>query len=106
MDPVEIEVPNLYPACAVTRAMKRNEQENNFDISLEDTFIANDDSQDDTPVIDIANDDPTQFIKQQENDSDIKGLIQRAVAEDESLTEPVQMFLYQEWNSNEEMATT
>ena len=62
-DPVEIEVPNLYPACAVTRAMKRKEQENNFDINLEDTFMANDDSQDDTPVIDIANDDPTQFIK-------------------------------------------
>ena len=92
-DPVEVEVPNLYPACAVTRAMRRKEQENDFDISLEDTFMVNDDSQDDTPMIDITSDDPTQFIRQQENDPDIKALIQRAVAEDESLTEPVCFYI-------------
>ena len=32
-------------------------------------------------------------LKQQENDPDIKGLIQRAVAEDESLTEPVCFYI-------------
>ena len=55
--------------------------------------MVNDDSQDDTPVIDIASDDPTQFIKQQKNDLDIKGLIRRSVAEDESLTEPVCFYI-------------
>ena len=53
--------------------MKKIEQENDFAISLKDTFMRNhnDDSQDDTSLVDISSDGPTQFIKQQENDREI-----------------------------------
>ena len=41
LDPIEQEIPDLYPSCAVTRAMaKRAIQNDNFlDIELSDTFI-------------------------------------------------------------------
>ena len=40
-DPIEQEIPDLYPSCAVTRAMAKKAKQNNGmqDISLADTLI-------------------------------------------------------------------
>ena len=40
-DPIEQEIPDLYPSCAVTRAMAKKAilKDSNFDIDLTDTFI-------------------------------------------------------------------
>ena len=40
-DPIEQEIPNLYPSCAVTRAMAKKAilKNSNSDIDLTDTFI-------------------------------------------------------------------
>ena len=40
-DPIEQEIPDLYPSCAVTRAMAKRAilKDSNFDIDLTDTFI-------------------------------------------------------------------
>ena len=40
-DPIEQEIPDLYPSCAVTGAMAKNAilKDSNSDIDLKDTFI-------------------------------------------------------------------
>ena len=40
-DPIEQEIPDLYPSCAVTRAMAKKAilKHSNFEIDLTDTFI-------------------------------------------------------------------
>ena len=40
-DPIEQEIPDLYPSCAVSRAMAKKAilKDSNFDIDLTDTFI-------------------------------------------------------------------
>ena len=39
-DPVEKEIPNLYPACAITHAMSTKKSSDDYkDVDLEDTFI-------------------------------------------------------------------
>ena len=38
-DPIEQEIPDLYPSCAVTRAMARKAKQNDGDIDLTDTFL-------------------------------------------------------------------
>ena len=40
-DPIEQEIPDLHPSCAVTRAMAKKAilKDSNFDIDLTDTFI-------------------------------------------------------------------
>ena len=37
-DPIEQEIPDLYPSCAVTRAMAKKAKQNDGDIDLIDTF--------------------------------------------------------------------
>ena len=39
IDPIEIEIPELYPGCAVTRAMAKKALSNEVEISLSDTFM-------------------------------------------------------------------
>ena len=38
-DPIEQEIPDLYPPCAVTRAMTKKAKQNDGDIDLTDTFL-------------------------------------------------------------------
>ena len=38
-DPIEQEIPDLYPSCAVTRAMVKKAKKNDGDIDLTDTFL-------------------------------------------------------------------
>ena len=38
-DPIEQEIPDLYPSCAVTRAMVKKAKQNDGDIDLTDTFL-------------------------------------------------------------------
>ena len=38
-DPTEQEIPDLYPSCAVTRAMAKKAKQNDGDIDLTDTFL-------------------------------------------------------------------
>ena len=40
-DPIELEIPDLYPSCAITRAMAKKANQNNgmHDINLVDTLI-------------------------------------------------------------------
>ena len=38
-DPIEQEIPDLYPSCAVTRAMAKKAKKNDGDIDLTDTFL-------------------------------------------------------------------
>ena len=38
-DPIEQEIPDLYPSCAVTRAMVKKANQNDGDIDLTDTFL-------------------------------------------------------------------
>ena len=38
-DPIEQEIPDLYPSCAVTRAIAKKAKQNDGDIDLTDTFL-------------------------------------------------------------------
>ena len=38
-DPIEQEIPDLYPSFAITRAMAKKEKQNDGDIDLTDTFL-------------------------------------------------------------------
>ena len=38
-DPIEQEIPDLYPSCAITRAMAKKAKQNDGDIDLTDTFF-------------------------------------------------------------------
>ena len=38
-DPIEQEIPDLYPSCAVTRAMAKKAKQNDGDVDLTDTFL-------------------------------------------------------------------
>ena len=38
-DPIEQEIPDLYPSCAVTRAMTKKAKQNDGDIDLTDPFL-------------------------------------------------------------------
>ena len=39
LDPIEQEIPDLYPSCAITRAMAKKTKQNDEDIDLTDTFL-------------------------------------------------------------------
>ena len=38
-DPIEQEIPDLYPSCAITRAMAKKVKQNDADIDLTDNFL-------------------------------------------------------------------
>ena len=108
-DPIEQEIPDLYPFCAVTRAMAKKAilKNSNSDIDLTDTFIGQyfdneikksldpslSDTQTDSSMschssprsIDHGHDtlSKSQLIQEQQTDPEISKLIFRALPEDE-----------------------
>ena len=108
-DPIEQEIPDLYPSCAVTRAMAKKAilENSNSDIDLTDTFIGQyfnneikksldpslSDTQTDSSMschsppqsIDQGHDtlSKSQLIQEQQTDPEISKLIFRALPEDE-----------------------
>ena len=108
-DPIEQEIPDLYPSCAVTRAMAKKAilKDSNSDIDLTDTFIGQyfnneikksldpslSDSQRDSSMschspsrsIDQGHDtlSKSHLIQEQQTDPEISKLIFRALPEDE-----------------------
>ena len=108
-DPIEQEIPDLYPSCAVTRAMAKKAilKNSNSDIDLTDTFIGQylnneikksldpslSDTQADSSMschssprsIDQGHDtlSKSQLIQEQQTDPEISKLIFRALPEDE-----------------------
>ena len=129
-DPIEQEIPDLYPSCAVTRAMAKKAilKNSNSDIDLTDTFIGQyfnneikksldpslSDTQTDSSMpchssprsIDQGPDtlSKSQLIQEQQTNPEISKLIFRALPEDEIFTGP-NVLLYKEWDSHEKMAT-
>ena len=128
-DPIEQEIPDLYPSCAVTQAMAKKAilKNSNSDIDLTDTFISQyfnneikksldpslSDTQTDSSMschspprsIDQGHDtlSKSQLIQEQQTDPEISKLIFRALPEDEISRVP--MCYYIEWDSYEKMAT-
>ena len=108
-DPIEQEIPDLYPSCAVTRAMAKNAilKDSNFDNDLTDTFIGQyfnneikksldpslSDTQTDSSMSchssprsnDQGHDtlSKSQLIQEQQTDPEISKLFFRALPEDE-----------------------
>jgi hypothetical protein len=116
VDPVETEIPDLYPACAVTRAMAKRALESDVDqdiIPLADTCIGQSfDEVTFSSGIDQSNgidhsdpllathslcsnqDDKRQsLVVEQEQDSEISCLFQRAISETEATQVPVCYFV-------------
>ena len=118
-DPIEQEIPDLYPSCAVTRAMAKiaNRNHGMQDIDLADTLISqsfNDKISNslspshsyiqtdfDTPMSNtdlspsISNDQlsRSQLCKEQHSDPEISPLFDRALAENEISQVPVCYYL-------------
>ena len=118
-DPIEQEIPDIYPSCAVTRAMVKKAKRNNGmqDINLADTLIGqsfNDDisnylspshsdnqtdfdtSRSNTDLSPLILNDQgnyqlsrSQFCKKQHNDPEISPLFDRALDENEMSQVPV-----------------
>ena len=114
-DPIEQEIPDLYPSCAVTRAMAKKAilKNSNSDIDLTDTFIGQyfnneikksldpslSDIQTDSSMschspprsIDQGHDtlSKSQLIQEQQTDPEISKLIFRALPEDEISQVPI-----------------
>ena len=114
-DPIEQEIPDLYPSCAVTRAMAKNAilKDSNFDIDLTDTFIGQyfnneikksldpslSDTQTDSSMSchssprsnDQGHDtlSKSQLIQEQQTDPEISKLFFRALLEDEISQVPI-----------------
>ena len=91
-DPIEQEIPDLYPSCAVTRAMAKKAilKDSNSDIDLTDTFIGQSFNNTQTDLsmschsslrsIDQRHDtlSKSQLIQEQQTDPEISKLIFRA----------------------------
>ena len=114
-DPIELEIPDLYPSCAVTRAMAKNAilKNSNSDIDLTDIFIGQyfnneiktsldlslSDTQTDSSMschspprsIDQGHDtlSKLQLIQEQQTDPEISELIFMALPEDEISQVPI-----------------
>ena len=101
-DPIEQEIPDLYPSCAVTRAMAKKAilKNSNSDIDLTDTFIGQYfDTQTDSSMSchspprsnDQGHDtlSKSQLIQEQQTDPEISKLIFRALPEDEISQVPI-----------------
>ena len=114
-DPIKQEIPDLYPSCAVTRAMAKNAilKDSNFDIDLTETFIGQyfnneikksldpslSDTQTDSSMSchssprsnDQGHDtlSKSQLIQEQQTDPEISKLFFRALPEDEISQVPI-----------------
>ena len=117
-DPIEQEIPDLYPSCAVTRAMAKKAKQNDGDIDLTDTFLGQSfkheitnslssrlsdkqtdlgDKSESSHYSSILNDQGqchdlvsrSQLCKEQHNDPEILSLLERAFDEKEIDQVPV-----------------
>lgn len=109
-DQIEKEIPNLYPACAVTRAMsKRKLSDEDKEVDLADTFISQVPEEaipkkpfgtkslkDDDDISSLREDaelnSRSHLIAEQHRDPEITSLFQRAVNENEVSQDPVCFF--------------
>ena len=108
VDPIEQEIPDLYPACAVTRAMSKqasfdkqsDSKINNHheDFDLTDTFLSKVFNTDQSVIpcgskpLDTNSDQTfsrSKLIVEQNKDQEISSLFDRAVSEDEISNHPV-----------------
>ena len=91
-DPIEDVFPNLYPSCAVTRAMSKKQSsiKDSDDVNISDTFL---------PTLfansheNNENFSTTNLITEQQNDPDIAVLIQHAPDETDAATDPICYFM-------------
>lgn len=123
-DPVEKEIPNLYPACAVTRAMKKKIlSDEDKDVDIADTFISQvfeeavpknvsrtkSLEEDDDDIRNLRKDaelnSRSYLIAEQHRDPEISPLFQRAVNENEVSQNPVGFFTKKR-SFDEKMETT
>lgn len=105
-DPIEQEIPDLYPSCAVTRAMSKNvcqkreiDNKNTPAVDLSGTFLTELFNTDEPSYSDMPSSktktncnetfSKTQLITEQHNDSEISSLFDRAVNETEIIENPV-----------------
>ena len=123
-DIIEQEIPELYPACAVTRAMNKKvlkmsnnsdfKPDNKFEVGLADTFLCPMFSKDNVPPslkFDAGNKylsechmSKSHLITEQQLDPDLMPLLQRAVDESETFRDPICYFtkdgiLMRKWRS-------
>ena len=86
-DPIEQAIPDLYPTCAVTRAMTKRAilKNSNFDIDLTDTFIGQYFNNEIKKYLDpsLSDTQTDSSISCQQTDPEISKLIFRALPEDE-----------------------
>ena len=130
-DPIEQEIPDLYPSCAVTGAMAKKAKQNDVDIDLIDTFLGQSFKHEITNSLSsslsdrqtelrnksesshysaILNDQGqghdlvsrSQLCKEQHNDPEVLPLFERAF--DEKEIDRPSLFLHQKWHFNEKMA--
>lgn len=104
-DPLVQEVPDLYPACAVTRAMANKvipgQVSSSLDFDLSGTFMADPDHE----IVESLSSQPSvlldkglkglsrqQLVLAQESDPEISVLIEKSVTEEEAATFPVCYF--------------
>ena len=112
-DPVEEEIPDLYPACAVTRSMSKKSRETSqdVDVDLMETFVGKVLSEDkeSTPLPSVSLTDHaldksltndghqivhSDFVKKQRaDDTDIAFLFQKALTPEEAVLEPVCFYI-------------
>ena len=113
-DPIEQEIPDLYPSCAVTRAMAKKAKQNDGEIDLTDTFLGQSftdeiinslspkqtdlsDKSESSHYSSVLNDQGqghdlvsrSQLCKEQHKDPKILSLIERAFDEKEIDQDPV-----------------
>ena len=91
-DPIEDVIPNLYPSCAVTRAMSKQQlnSENAEDVEISDTFLATllDNSRENSEKFSTSN-----LITEHQIDPDISVLIQHATDETDAANDPICYFM-------------
>lgn len=91
-DPIEDIIPNLYPSCAVTRAMSKRQQldlEDADDTNISDTFLPKlFDNSENSGKFSTSN-----LITEQQNDPDISVLIQHARDEADAANDPICYFM-------------
>ena len=92
-DPIEDIIPNLYPLCAVTRAMSKTQQLDSEDadsINISDTFLPKlfDNASDNSDTFSTSN-----LITEQQKDPDISALIRNAPDEADAANDPICYFM-------------
>ena len=110
-DPIEQDIPDLYPSCAVTRAMakKATHHDNHSDINFSETFLGQNFDEDEVPLTAESNSDlpmsdqlslrskgkchdsllRSQLIQEQQTDPEILNMFHKSLNTDETSESPV-----------------